>query len=194
MVPWAVVSPKLARNSRIAFIVEPTKSSPNRDARHVGGGPKRAPRNTIICRCADVHSLVVRDALGVQEAEIVYVIDGGRVEDTTGFYTVLGEAVNGPGGYFGQNLDSLNDCLRGGFGTPEDMPFRFVWSRSEHSRLALGYPETVRQLEVRLAHCHPTNRVIVQAELAAARRSEGQTVFDWLVGIFMDQQVRLELQ
>lgn len=28
----------------------------------------------------------------------------------------IGEAINGPGGYFGWNLDALHDCLRGGFG------------------------------------------------------------------------------
>ncbi|MGR7001821.1 barstar family protein [Yinghuangia aomiensis] len=28
----------------------------------------------------------------------------------------LGETVNGPGGYFGGNLDALDDCLGGTFG------------------------------------------------------------------------------
>jgi hypothetical protein len=41
------------------------------------------------------------------------------------FYCALGEAINGPAGYFGANLDSLADCLRGGFGvTP---PFVLRW-------------------------------------------------------------------
>ena len=35
-------------------------------------------------------------------------------------WRVMGEAVNGPGGYFGRNLDAFADCLRGGFGTPDD--------------------------------------------------------------------------
>ena len=39
------------------------------------------------------------------------------------FYREIGSAVNGPGGYFGRNLDALADCLRGGFGTPDDRPF-----------------------------------------------------------------------
>jgi Barstar (barnase inhibitor) len=45
---------------------------------------------------------------------VVYVIDGGQVGSLEDFWRVIGEAVNGPGGYFGQNLDAFNDCLRGG--------------------------------------------------------------------------------
>jgi RNAse (barnase) inhibitor barstar len=129
-----------------------------------------------------------------ETAGLVYEIDGERILDTDGFYTMIGEAVNGPGGYFGRGLDSLNDCLRGGFGAPEDGPFSFVWRNSRRSRIALGYPETVRQLERRLARCHPSNRPRVQQELASALRGEGSTVFDWIVGVFADQQVPLDLQ
>lgn len=91
------------------------------------------------------------------------------------------------GGYFGRNLDAFNDCLRGGFGTPEDDDFVVEWRDHEVSRLNLGYPETVRQLELRLTRCHPTNRSAVRADLEAARAGRGTRVFDWLVEIFEDQ-------
>jgi hypothetical protein len=58
----------------------------------------------------------------------------------------------------------------------------------------LGYPETVRQLELRLARCHRTNRISVAVDLAAARHGEGRTVFDWIVDFFAEQQVPLELR
>jgi len=64
----------------------------------------------------------------------VYRIDGRRITSTTRFYREIGRAVNGPGGYFGSNLDALADCLRGGFGTPEDRPIEFDWEHSETSR------------------------------------------------------------
>ncbi|WP_327590963.1 barstar family protein [Nonomuraea sp. NBC_00507] len=32
--------------------------------------------------------------------------------DEAAFYLAMGEAINGPGGYFGRNLDALDDCLR----------------------------------------------------------------------------------
>jgi RNAse (barnase) inhibitor barstar len=116
-----------------------------------------------------------------------YVLDGTRVNSLDDFWRVIGEAVNGPGGYFGANLDAFADCLSGGFGTPDDGDYRIEWRSHETSRQALGHPETARQLELRLAHCHPTARPRVAEELAAARAGQGPTVFDWLVGIFEDR-------
>ncbi|MFC3988668.1 barstar family protein [Actinoplanes siamensis] len=55
-----------------------------------------------------------------------YRLDSRHVTDLNGFYCALGEAVNGPGGYFGWNLDALIDCLRGGWGARR--PFRLEWS------------------------------------------------------------------
>ncbi|MEU6145019.1 barstar family protein [Streptomyces sp. NPDC047081] len=117
-----------------------------------------------------------------------FVLDGTRIRTLEDFWREIGEAVNGPGGYFGKNLDALIDCLRGGFGTPEDDDYVMEWRDHAVSRERLGHAETARQLEIRLSHCHPTNRPAVAAELAAARAGQGDTVFDWLVRIF-EQQV-----
>ncbi|MFI1676419.1 MULTISPECIES: barstar family protein [unclassified Streptomyces] len=117
----------------------------------------------------------------------IYVLDGRRIHTLEDFWLVMGEAVNGPGGYFGRNLDAFNDCLAGGFGTPDDDDFAVEWHDHAHSRQALGHTETARQLEIRLGRCHPTNRPRVARELAEARAGEGPTVFDWLIEIFDDQ-------
>lgn len=45
-----------------------------------------------------------------------YELDGRHITDEPGLYLALGEAVNGPGGYFGGCLAALDDCLRGTFG------------------------------------------------------------------------------
>jgi hypothetical protein len=84
-------------------------------------------------------------------------------------------------------LKELNDCLRGGYGTPEDDDFTVEWHDHVCSRRALRYAETARQLEIRLKRCHPANRTSVAETLAAARAGEGATVFDWPVEIFEDQ-------
>lgn len=60
-------------------------------------------------------------------------IDGRKILSVNDFYREIGRAVNGRGGYFGENLDALADCLRGGFGTPEDRPFAFDWDHSAAS-------------------------------------------------------------
>ncbi|GAA1391342.1 hypothetical protein GCM10009639_21050 [Kitasatospora putterlickiae] len=117
----------------------------------------------------------------------VYLLDGTRIRTTDDFWHAIGEAVNGPGGYFGRNLDALADCLGGGFGTPDDGDFAVEWHDHGVSREHLGHAETIRQLELRLARCHPANRPAVAAELAEARAGRGPTVFDRLVTIFEER-------
>lgn len=68
-----------------------------------------------------------------------YHLDGRFVTDIEGFYCALGEAINGPGGYFGWNLSALDDCLRGRWGA--GTPFRLIWHHADVARrhLVPGY-------------------------------------------------------
>ncbi|MFI6645690.1 barstar family protein [Streptomyces sp. NPDC050504] len=116
-----------------------------------------------------------------------YVLDGREIGTLEDFWRVIGEAVNGPGGYFGRNLDAFADCLSGGFGTPDDDAYVVEWRDHRISRRNLGHLETARQLEIRLSRCHPANRPSTRADLEAARQERGSTVFDWLVEIFDDR-------
>lgn len=122
-----------------------------------------------------------------------FVIDGDETRTLEDFWRVVGEAVNGPGGYFGTNLDAFGDCLTGGFGTPEDGNFVFAWTKADAARAHLGHNETARHLRLRLERCHPTNREKVRDELARAEAGEGPTVFDWLVKIFDERGHPVEL-
>jgi len=74
----------------------------------------------------------------VESHPVIYRIDGRKIKSVSDFYREIGSAVNGPGGYFGRNLDALADCLKGGFGTPENRPFEFEWQHSAVSRRYLG--------------------------------------------------------
>ncbi|MEV7423790.1 MULTISPECIES: barstar family protein [unclassified Streptomyces] len=112
---------------------------------------------------------------------VTYVIDGAEVTGLDRFWQVIGAAVNGPGGYFGNNLDALADCLSGGYGTPDDGDFVIEWRRHDLSRRALGHEETAHTLQRRLERVHPTGKAAVQARLDAARAGRGPTVFDELV-------------
>lgn len=68
---------------------------------------------------------------------ICYRIDGSAISSAQDFFDEIGRAVNGPGGYFGANLDALADCLRGGFGTPADEGFEFELTQSDSVRARL---------------------------------------------------------
>jgi RNAse (barnase) inhibitor barstar len=64
------------------------------------------------------------------------VIDGREILDSKSFYCAIGEAVNGPGGYFGSTLDGLADCLRGSrTGT---LRLRISWPESSASKEGMG--------------------------------------------------------
>ncbi len=76
-----------------------------------------------------------------KDLPVVFRIDGRKIKSASDFYREIGFAVNGPGGYFGRNLDALADCLRGGFGTPEHRPYEFEW---QHSALSRRYLNDVR--------------------------------------------------
>jgi hypothetical protein len=65
-----------------------------------------------------------------------YHLDGTHVTDGNAFYCALGEAVNGPGGYFGWNGYALNDCLGGDWGAAP--PFTLLWTAHETARNSLG--------------------------------------------------------
>ncbi|WP_439651333.1 barstar family protein [Microbulbifer guangxiensis] len=63
-------------------------------------------------------------------------IPGELIRSALDFYCSIGEAVNGPGGYFGSEFHSFDDCLFGGFGL--EAPYEIVWRNSEISKRHLG--------------------------------------------------------
>lgn len=71
------------------------------------------------------------------------------------------------------------------FGAPDE-GFTIRWLHHDVSKQRLGYLETARQLEVRLARCHPTNRNEVARQLVDAQAKQGPTAFDWIVEIIRD--------
>lgn len=67
-----------------------------------------------------------------------FTLEGRQVVDEDSFCCALGEAVNGPGGYFGWNLSALDDCLRGGWGAAP--PFTVDWQHAAEARARLAEP------------------------------------------------------
>lgn len=112
-----------------------------------------------------------------------FVLDGTAFDDLAGFFAAVTRTLGVSA--WGRNPDAFNDILRGGFGTP-DGGFILRWDNSAISAQRLGWPETIRFIERKLATCHPANIPSVQADLAAARRGEGQTLFDIITSIIRD--------
>ncbi|MCX4749764.1 barstar family protein [Kitasatospora sp. NBC_01287] len=81
-----------------------------------------------------------------QPGGTTYQLDGRHVVDEDSFYCALGEAVNGPGGYFGWNLDALDDCLSGRWGALP--PLTVEWRHSKSGREHLPAPFLATVLEI----------------------------------------------
>jgi hypothetical protein len=99
------------------------------------------------CRAALTHHLGDRPD---RPPGRTYDLDGRYITDLEGFYCALGEAINGPGGYFGWNDQALHECLRGRWGaTP---PFHLHWHQSDVARRHLipGYDRP--SYDIRLWH------------------------------------------
>ncbi|MBC2651499.1 barstar family protein [Novosphingobium flavum] len=111
-------------------------------------------------------------------------LDGEAITSLEAFYDAVSVCLV-PDIPWGRNLNAFNDLLRGGFGTPDE-GFVLQWTASGRSREALGYPETVRQLQGQLKRCDPSFVAALTADLERAERGEGLTVFDWLVDIIRD--------
>ena len=116
---------------------------------------------------------------------MVYEIDGTGFSTLEEFFAEFGHVVIPQSDPVSDNLDAFDDVLSGGFGTPDE-GFTLRWKNHAVSRPRLGYPETVRQLELRLAPCHPTNRARVSLDLKEAQAHRGPTVFEWLTEIIRD--------
>ncbi|WP_343955650.1 barstar family protein, partial [Nonomuraea longicatena] len=84
-------------------------------------------------------------------------LDGAQISTKSGFFCALGEAVNGPGGYFGSNLDALADCISSSFG--EESPLKIVWRDFRESQELLdrafmeSIMETMREFNVDVTIC-----------------------------------------
>ncbi len=122
--------------------------------------------------------------LNVMPRKPSYSIDATRFSTLEEFAQHFSDQVLS-GHQWSGNLDAFDDILCGGFGTPDE-GFVLVWHGSRLSQERLGYAETVRQLEARLAKCHPANREKVLVELQRAQQEKGPTVYDWLVEIIKD--------
>jgi hypothetical protein len=122
-------------------------------------------------------------------------LDGRLVDGLLAFFCAIGEAINGPAGYFGQQLNGFADCAMGGFGI--ERPWTLHWHESKFAREALGYPETIRHQRELLesgTFVDEEARAVAVSDLAAMLSNEGPTLFDTIVDILRARDVTVELR
>ncbi|MDP1978954.1 barstar family protein [Undibacterium sp.] len=128
-------------------------------------------------------------------ANMVYELDGNYVTDYSSFLIALGEAINGPGGYFGGCFYALADCLCGGFGA--ETPFTLIWKASNIARIALDkkarIKEVLAQREYALRnHDYEEDELSSIAEIMAR---DDRPLFDEIIDFLQSEKyIRLLLE
>ncbi|MFP2928596.1 hypothetical protein ACLESO_26055 [Pyxidicoccus sp. 3LG] len=90
--------------------------------------------------------------------------------------------MNGPGGYFGQSLVSLQDCCVGGYGVAP--PFIVRWEEASASRRVLGHAALREWAEARILHGtfpDEDGKAWLLDCAARAARGEAGTLFDLII-------------
>lgn len=121
-------------------------------------------------------------------------LPGGLITDLTSFLCAMGEAINGPGGYFGLTMQAFDDCCVGGFGaTP---PFRLRWLDAAASQQALNHTQLAYWAEGRLRsrdYLDDDGKQWLQRTLTEASRGDGPSLFDELVDIMRARHIEIEM-
>lgn len=73
-------------------------------------------------------------------------INGENLSNMDSFYCAIGEAANGPGGYFGANLDALEDCLINS--EVQIRPFRIPWRDFDTSLENIGEKDLMAAVSI----------------------------------------------
>ncbi|GIE77701.1 hypothetical protein Aph02nite_36510 [Actinoplanes philippinensis] len=110
----------------------------------------------------------------------VLVVDGAAFSDLEGFAREISKLIP-YGGTWNGNLNDFDGLLRGKWGPFPEGGWVFRWVNSDLSRTALGYEATAVWREGLRRRCHPSHREGLEADIAAARRGEGETLFDMIV-------------
>lgn len=154
--------------------------------------PQTARRGWLIAAYARYFAFI--ELWSQKPAGTTIELDGRSVDGLDAFFCAIGEAVNGPAGYFGKNLNGFADCVMGGFGiTP---PWILRWHYSDMARIALGVQETLRYAreQVELDDFPDDEaRKAAQAMIEDLSNDQSLTLFDMIIEILNDRNVTVEL-
>ena len=122
-----------------------------------------------------------------------YYLAGEKFETLSDFFSEFASMIHGKGktsekfgeaGYFGRSIQAFDDCLFGGFGL--ESPCEIIWGKSNISKINLNhevYSKWCRsQIEAK-EYLDEEGLEFLISEEAKAKKSEGITMFDFLVDL-----------
>lgn len=122
---------------------------------------------------------------------MIYVIDGSRFSNLDEFWQeierVFADIISSLG-EFGRSFSALREILSV---APKDTVV--IWKNSKLSLKRLGHAETIKLLLRTQENCHPSWKEVTKKEIELAQYSLGETIFDSVVKIFVEESISLRL-
>jgi RNAse (barnase) inhibitor barstar len=123
---------------------------------------------------------------------MIYTIDGSNFSDLEGFWQeierVFSFSISNIEG-FERNFSGLRELFAV---IPKNTVV--VWKNSKISLKKLGHAETIKLLQRTRQNCHSSWQEVITKELEIARYNLGETVFDTIVKIFVEESIPLRLE
>jgi RNAse (barnase) inhibitor barstar len=123
---------------------------------------------------------------------MIYIVDGANFSNLEEFWKeierIFSFTVSNIEG-FKRSFSSLRDLLAI---LPKDTIV--VWKNSKLSVKRLGFAETINMLQETQKNCHPSWNEIITKEIELAQYNLGETIFDVVVKIFVEESITLRLE
>ncbi len=141
---------------------------------------RTSERRHWLVACVSVRQYTQRPT---QPAQTTYNMDAKHVTDYPSFFIALGEAINGPGGYFGRNVDALSDCLCGDFGAK--VPFTLNIHNFKVAQRHLTAEAWRQQHIARACHHNPLDDLLATYQ--------GASLWEVILDVFHERGVQTHL-
>ena len=123
---------------------------------------------------------------------MIYLIDGLHFTNLEEFWLEIERSFDftiSTIGKFRKTFSGLRELLKA---LPKDTIV--VWRNSKISLQRLGYTETLELLKRTQSNCHPSWIDITNKEIELAQLDLGETIFDTIVKIFVEESISLRLE
>jgi RNAse (barnase) inhibitor barstar len=123
---------------------------------------------------------------------MIYVIDGSNFSNFDGFWREIEKVFDFTISNieaFKKNFAGLRELLSV---LPKDTVV--IWKNSKLSLKKLGHAETIKLLQRTQMNCHPSWYEMLGKEIELAQFELGETLFDVIVKIFVEESIALRLE
>jgi hypothetical protein len=123
---------------------------------------------------------------------MIYVIDGSNFSNLEEFWQEIEKVFVysiAKRGTFGRNFSAFRELLKT---MPKDTVV--VWQNSKLSLKNLAHAETIKLLLRTRMNCHHSWDEVIRREIELAQFNLGETIFDTIVKIFVEESVALRLE